>query len=185
MFPDIGWGFFICNYDLDSGVGGQDDTTSLKLRSAGITSLKLRGAGITVLCFLFLSTPLSPLRRQGWGLYSARAAGQNKAIRQYNFQDPIPAFAGMTKVFNFFILKHNCHPREGMTKDSIYLDPGVKPQDDTTSLKLRGAGTTSLKLRGAGPTVLCFLFFSASVSCVQNAMNQARIVCATVQDVAF
>ena len=35
-----------------------------------------------------------------------------------------------------------------MTKDSIYLDPGVKPQDDTTSLKLRGAGAT----------VLCFLF---------------------------
>ena len=65
------------------------------------------------------------------------------------------------------------------------MDPGVKPQDDTTSLKLRGAGTTSLKLRGAGTTVLCFLFFSAIASCVQNAMNQARIVCATVQDVAF
>ena len=33
------------------------------------------------------------------------------------------------------------------------LDPGVKPQDDTTSLKLRGAGTT----------VLCSLFLSTVV----------------------
>ena len=48
-----------------------------------------------------------------------------------------------------------------MTKDSIYLDPGVKPQDDTTSLKLRGAGTTLLRLRGAGTTVLCSLFLGA------------------------
>ena len=38
------------------------------------------------------------------------------------------------------------------------LDPGDGPQDDTTSLKLRGAGSTSLKLCGAGTTVLCFLF---------------------------
>ena len=60
-----------------------------------------------------------------------------------------------------------------MTKDSINLDSGVKPQNDTTSLKLRGAGTTSLKLRGAGTTslklrgagttVLCFLFLGTIV----------------------